>query len=97
MNPSSKRQKLDDECNELGVQTSEAAKSESSSQSWFTCPVCHSWKTQDGEVELNRHVDECLNQQVLRREDGLQQHSTTASRPATGQTKIDRFIIRQSK
>lgn len=73
--------------------------SSSSSSSHFTCPVCQSWRSSSAEdsglTELNRHVDECLNQQVLR-----QEPSTSSGRPvaATGQqSKLDRFVIRRAR
>jgi hypothetical protein len=73
----------------------------------FTCPVCHSWRTPDGEVALNSHIDECLNQQVLY----PPAETTTPALPSTTslvlpsssssstshQTKLDRYIIRRSK
>lgn len=62
----------------------------------FTCPVCHSWRTPDGDVALNRHIDECLNQQVLDAEPGASSSSTrrpSATRPA--QRTLDRFFTRK--
>lgn len=59
----------------------------------FTCPVCHSWRTSDGEVALNSHVDECLNQQVLYPE----QQSTTSAGCSSSQSKLDRYVIRRAK
>ena len=78
--------------------TKPSSSSLSSSSSHFTCPVCQSWRSSTAEekglTELNRHVDECLNQQVLR-----QEPSTSSGRPAaTGQqSKLDRFVIRRAR
>jgi len=69
----------------------------------FTCPVCHSWRTSDGEVALNSHIDECLNQQVLYPQPAETTPPTTLPMPSSSsstsslQTKLDRYIIRRSK
>lgn len=71
----------------------------------FTCPVCHSWRTPDGEVALNSHIDECLNQQVLYPPAETTTQATTtslvlpssSSSSTSHQTKLDRYIIRRSK
>ena len=55
----------------------------------FTCPVCNAWKTTDSEVELNRHLDECLNRQLL--------PAGSAAQPARGQSKLDRFLVAERK
>lgn len=76
----SKKRKLDDQ-----VSTSCTEPDPTTTSLLFTCPVCHSWRTSDGEVALNSHIDECLNQQVL-------------SLPScSSQTKLDRYLIRRSK
>lgn len=63
----------------------------------FTCPVCHSWRTPDGDVALNRHIDECLNQQVLLAESGPSSanQKQRAKQSAAAQSKIDRFFTRK--
>ena len=75
--PASKKRKLDDQV--------------SPDPLLFTCPVCHSWRTSDGEVALNSHIDECLNQQVLH------PTATLSSDSSSRQTKLDRYIVRRSK
>ena len=50
----------------------------------FTCPVCHSWRTPDGDLALSRHIDDCLNQQVIGSSSGRQQSNLE-----------DRFVIRK--
>lgn len=52
-------------CCSYETSASDELKGKETSSLLFTCPVCHSWQTADGEVSLNRHIDECLNQQVL--------------------------------
>lgn len=52
----------------VGAASSSSSQPESSSPSvggQFTCPVCLRWSTDDAEVQLNRHMDECLNQQTI--------------------------------
>lgn len=64
----------------------------------FTCPVCHSWRTADGDVALNRHIDECLNQQVLLAECGTSGGATrkpSAKHHSAAQSKLDRFFTRK--
>ena len=95
--PSGKRRKIEEDAGHPEVATAATL---------FTCPVCQMWRTEDGEVELNRHVDECLNQQVLSEQFQSTTTTTTAATTSGGkrqqqasglQTKIDRFIVRKSK
>lgn len=86
--PATKKRKLDD------------ATAEADKTLLFTCPVCHSWQTPDDEVALNRHIDECLNQQVLHSCSSSGSHpqsnKTTKTKTIVAQTKLDRFIIRSN-
>ena len=99
--PSSKRRKLDSDGRTLDESPSKITNESSSSTAHFTCPVCQSWRSstteESGLTQLNRHVDECLNQQVLRQEPST---SSGNQRPATGphqQSKLDRFVTRRAR
>ena len=61
---------------------------------YYTCPVCNSWKTLDEEIDLNRHIDECLNVKLL---PGAVQNSKPDcdSHRTKGQSKLDRFLVKQ--
>lgn len=63
----------------------------------FTCPVCHSWTTSDGEVDLNRHIDECLNRQLLPSSASSFPSASSSSAATTSarQVKIDAFLVRR--
>lgn len=76
-----------------GSQAGSQAGSGPEAEATFTCPVCGSWKTNDSEVDLNRHIDECLNQQVIDAS-STSTSSTTASVKRKSQTNLDRFIIK---
>jgi hypothetical protein len=97
--PARKKRKLDDQ-----VLSSSEPDPTTTLRLLFTCPVCHSWRTSDGEVALNSHIDECLNQQVLyplhqppRPNSETTTTTTTISLPGSSlQTKLDRYIIRRS-
>ena len=82
--PARKKRKLDDQ---VGLSISDSP----DPSLLFTCPVCHSWRTSDGEVALNSHIDECLNQQVLY---PMSKTTTTVSTNSSSQTKLDRYIQR---
>ena len=84
--PARKKRKLDDQ---VGLSISDSP--DPSTSLLFTCPVCHSWRTSDGEVALNSHIDECLNQQVLY---PMSKTTTTVSTNSSSQTKLDRYIQR---
>ena len=81
--------------NQAGSQAGSQVGSQAEAEAIFTCPVCGLWKTNDCEVDLNRHIDECLNQQVI----GASA-ATSITSSATGplkrksQSNLDHFIIK---
>ena len=88
----SKKRKLAD-----GSQTgSDAAAggAEAEAEAIFTCPVCGSWRTNDSEVDLNRHIDECLNQPVIAASSTCTSSTTTISAKRKSQSSLDHFIIK---
>ena len=59
--------------------------------------LCHSWTTSDGEVDLNRHIDECLNRQLLPSSASSFPSASSSSAATTSarQVKIDAFLVRR--